>query len=79
MLQIFPFLTWVAAITSGVLLASLWNLGELRRYTGAVLLGWFLVAGYFQFFGGSPVVQAVALLLQSILAIVLSLRWKLAN
>ena len=79
MLEIFPFLTWVAAITSGVLLASLWNFGELRRYSGAALLGWFLLAGYFQFFGGSPVVRAVALLFQTILAIVLSLRWKLAS
>jgi hypothetical protein len=76
-LQIFPFLTWLAAITSGVLLAALWNLGELRRYSLAALLGWFLLAGYCQFLAGSPVVAALGLLLQTILAICLSLRWKL--
>ena len=76
MLQMFPFLPWLAAITSAALLASLWNLGELRRYTGAGLLCWFLIAGYCQFFGGSPVVRAVGLFFQTILAIVLSLRRK---
>ena len=79
MLQILPFLTWLAAMVSGVLLASLWYLGELRRYSGAALVGWFVIAAYIQFFGGSPVLSAVGLLLQTILAVVLSLRWKLAN
>lgn len=79
MLQIFPFLGWLAPIASGVLLAVLWNLGALRRYTGAALLTWFLLAGYFQFFGATPVVRAVALFVQTILAIALFLRWKPAN
>ena len=79
MLQILPFLTWLAAVASGVLLAVLWNLGELRRYTGAALLAWFLLAGCFQFFGNTPIVSAVALLFQTILAIALFLRWKLAS
>jgi hypothetical protein len=79
LLQILPFLGWLAPITSGVLLAFLWNDGELRRYTGPVLLAWFLLAGYFQFFGNTPVVSAVALLFQAILAIVLFLRFKLAS
>jgi hypothetical protein len=63
-------------MTSAALLAMLWNLGEFRRYTGAGLVCWFLVAGYCQFFGGSPVARAAGLLFQTILAIVLSLRWK---
>jgi len=79
MLQVFPFLTWLAAVTSVVLLVLLWNLGDLRRYSGAALLSWFLIAGYCQFFGGSPVVSGVGLFLQTILAIVLSLRWKLSS
>lgn len=79
MLQILPFLSWLASIASGVLLAVLWNLGELRRYSGAALLAWFLLAGYFQFFGSTPLVSAVALLFQTILATGLLLRWKLAN
>jgi len=76
MLQIFPFVAWLAALSSVVLLALLWSLGELRRYSGAALLGWFLIAGYCQFFGGSPGLRAVGLLFETILAIVLSLRWK---
>jgi hypothetical protein len=79
LLQIFPFFRWLAPIASGVLLAVLVDLGAVRRHTGAVLLVWFLLAGYFQFFGASPVVSAVALLFQTILAIALYLRWKLAK
>ncbi len=79
MLYFFPFLAWLAPITSGVLLATLWNLGELRGYSGAALLGWFVVASYCQFFAGSPVIHAVGLFLQTILAIVLSLRWRLSS
>ena len=79
MLQVFPFLAWLAAVTSAVLLLLLWYFGELRRYSGAALLGWFLIAGYCQFLGGSPVVSAIGLFLQTILAIVLALRWKLSS
>jgi len=79
MLQIFPFLTGLAAVASGALLILLWNLGELRRYSAAALLGWFLIAGYCQFLGASPVVRAVGLFFQTVLAIVLSLRWKLSG
>jgi hypothetical protein len=79
MLQVFPVLSWLAAVTSGALLLFLWDLGELRRYSGAALLGWFLIAGYCQFLGWSPIVRTVGLCLQTILAIVLSLRWKLSS
>lgn len=78
MLQIFPITAWLAAITSAVLLAVLWNLGELGRRSLAVLLGWFLLAGYCQFLAGSTVVSAVGLLLQTLLAIYLILRWRLS-
>lgn len=79
MLHVFPFLTWLPLITSAALLVLLWNLGELRRDSGAALLSWFLIAGYCQFSAGSPVVRAFGLSFQTILAIVLSLRWKLSN
>ena len=78
MLDIFPFLTWLAPLTSGVLLAVLWSLGELGRTSGAALLGWFLLAVYCQFLAGSLGVHAVGLGLQTILAIVLSVRLKLS-
>ncbi len=79
MLYIFPFIVWLAAVTSVVLLTVLWNLGELGLRGLAVLLGWFLLAGYCQFFGGSAVLRAVGLLLQTLLAIYLVLRFRFSN
>lgn len=79
MLLIFPFLAWLATITSAVLLIVLWNLGELRPPSLGVLLGWFLVAAYCQFLGGSAVLRAVGLLFQTILAVYLILRWRLSS
>jgi hypothetical protein len=78
-LQLFPFLAWLAPITSAVLLTLLWNLGDLGRGTLAVLLAWFLLAGWCQFLAGSAVVAAAGLLLQTILAIYLIFRWKLSR
>ena len=76
MLQIFPFLTWLAVVTSAVLLAALWHLGQLRPRGFAFLLGWLLVAAFCQFLATSAVVAAVGLLLQTILAVYLIVRWK---
>lgn len=78
MLQIFPFLVWLAPITSALLLAVLLSLGELGRGRLAVLLGWFLFAGYCQFLANSALVGAVGLLLQTLLAIYLIARWRLS-
>ena len=78
MVQILPFLAWLAAITSAVLLIVLWRLGELRRLSVGVLLGWFLLAAYCQFLAASAIVGSVGLLFQTILAIYLMLRWKLS-
>ena len=77
MLYALPFLAWLAAITSGVLLAVLWNLGELRGVGLAVVLGLFLLAAYCQFLAGSVVAGIAGLALQTLLAIGLLLRWKL--
>ena len=79
MLQIFPFLAWLAAIISAVLLAALWKLGELRPVTLGVLFVWFLVAAYCQFLGASAMVAAVGVAAQTLLAIYLIARWKLAS
>jgi len=79
MLQIFPFLAWLAAIISAILLAALWNLGELGPRGLAVLGVWFCVAAYCQFLGGSAIVAALGLLCQTILAIYLIIRWKLSS
>ena len=77
MLQIFPFIAWLAPLTSAALLIGLWHLGDLRRPVLAVLVGWFLIAGYCQFFWGSAVVAAIGLLAQTLLAIYLLIRWRL--
>jgi len=75
--QIFPFIAWLAPLTSAALLIDLWHLGDLRRPVLAVLVGWFLIAGYCQFFWGSAVVAAIGLLAQTLLAIHLLIRWRL--
>jgi hypothetical protein len=42
-LQVFPFLVWLATALSAVLLVALWKLGDLRPWAVVALLGWFLV------------------------------------
>jgi len=59
-----------------VLLALLWSLGDLGRGGAGVLLGWFLLAVYFQFLGASALLRAAGLVLQTVLAICLLIRWK---
>ena len=76
MLQVFPFIAWLATVTSAVLLILLWILGEVRRRDVALLAGGFVLAAYCQFAAGSPVVAAVGLILQTILAVYLLLRWR---
>ena len=75
--MIFPFLGWLAVITSAVLLVALWGLGELRGAGFGLLLGWFLIAGCCQFLGESTLVWAAGLLLQTVLAIYLLIRWRM--
>ncbi|OFW08708.1 MAG: hypothetical protein A3H96_08575 [Acidobacteria bacterium RIFCSPLOWO2_02_FULL_67_36] len=77
MLLIFPFLVWVAAGTSAILVGALWYLGELSGRRLALSLGSFVVAGYCQFFAASAIVAAVGLLLQTMLAVLLIVRWRL--
>jgi|ERR671936_67159 RsiW-degrading membrane proteinase PrsW (M82 family) len=76
-LPMFPFVRLIAPLTSFGLLFALWYLGELKPRTLAVLVGWFLIAGYCQFFAASAVVVAIGLLAQTLLAIYLLLRWRL--
>ena len=76
MLQLFPFLGWLAPIASGTLLVILWNVGELRRRTAMALVVVFLGAGYLQFLGSSSVVCASGRAIQTLLAIYLIVRWR---
>ena len=77
MIQIFPFALWLAVLTSAVLLVVLWTLGELGHRTAGVLLGWFLLAVYCQFFRAGGL-AAAGLVLQTVLAVYLIVRFKLS-
>jgi hypothetical protein len=77
-IQFLPFISWLAAITSAVIIGILWTTGELRLRAGACLCIWFLVALYLQMFGASAMVAAIGLALQTILAAYLSIRLKLS-
>ena len=79
MLQILPFVTWVAIVTSVVLLAALFAFGDLAPRVLAILIAWCGVAAYCQFFGASAAVSAAGLALQTILAIYLILRWRIVQ
>jgi hypothetical protein len=76
---LFPFLAWLAILTSAVTLVLLSTSGESGWKHGAAALVWLLAAGYWQFFGSSAVMSAIGLLLQTLLAIYLIVRWKLAG
>lgn len=78
MLQILPFLAWVAGITSAVLLIVLGKFGDVSRRALVLGIAWFLIAGYCQFFARSVAVGTIGLALQTLLAVVLLIRWRLA-
>ncbi len=75
---LFPLAAWIAIVTSGVVLAVLWASGEVAWRHGSVALAWLLVAGYCQFVAGSTAVRPIGLVLQTLLAIYLLVRWKLS-
>ena len=79
MFLFFPWLAWIAAAASLVLLVVLWRLGEVRQGSLAPLAGAFLVAAYGQFISASAVVNSVGLVLQTILAIYLIVRFRLGR
>ena len=75
-MTLFPFLAWLAVVTSAALLASLYASGDLGRGSLSLMLGWSLVAAYCQFFGASAAIAAGGLALQTVLAVYLIIRWK---
>ena len=79
MFEIFPWLPWLAAITSVTLLVMLWAAGELGARARAILLSWWLLAAYCQFFGTSGGMWALGLALQTVLAVYLIIRWRAAG
>jgi hypothetical protein len=77
-LQLFPFVALLAPATSVAMLLMLYAADELRLRFGVPATMWFAVAAWCQFFGGSPVVGAAGLALQTLLAVVLIVRWRLS-
>lgn len=78
MIQFIPFISWLAAIASGVTMGLLWTSGDLGPRGAAALCVWFLVALYLQMFGAPLMVAAIGLSLQTVLAVYLSIRVKLS-
>ncbi len=78
MLLVFPFLAWLAAFVSAGLLVALWLCEDLGRAALALLGTWFVVAAYCQFFAASALVAALGVGGQTVLAIYLIVRWRLA-
>ena len=76
MLQLFPFFGYLAVITSAVLLAALFAQGEIRAVTGGVLAVLCAAAAWCQFFAASAPLSAVGLVLQTVVAVGLFVRWK---
>jgi hypothetical protein len=78
MLQLFPFATFLAAATSLTMLVMLFASGDLRPLAGIAAVATFLIGAYCQFLSGSPLVAAAGLGLQTLLAIVLIVKWRLS-
>ena len=76
MLDVFPFIAWIAPAASLVLLAVMWRFGEMRRVALLLAIVWFLVAAYLQFLGASPMAVAIGLALQTMLAVYLMVRFR---
>ncbi len=79
MFAVFPFLPYLAAVVAVVLLVVRWTSPDASPIARAVLLVWFLVAAYCQFFATSDVVGAVGLALQTALAIYLLIWWRVSE
>ncbi len=75
-MTLFPFAPLLAPIASAVLLATLWSLGELTPRALVLLVCWFLIGGYCQFLGASTAVTLGGLLVQTMLAVYLAVRWR---
>ena len=73
------FLAPLAILTSIVVLVLLVAMGDVGPRGGAVLACLLLAAGYAQFFGGSMLVVVAGLGCQTVLAIYLIVRWRLAS
>ncbi|HJQ97279.1 MAG TPA: hypothetical protein VJ826_03140 [Candidatus Polarisedimenticolaceae bacterium] len=77
MLEIFPFLPWLAtgiALFFGVMLGLS---GELAGRRALVVAVWFVVAFYLQCYGSSTALTVVGLILQTLLTVYLWALWRM--
>lgn len=77
MLQLFPFVAYLALATSATLLAVLWISGDIGQRQGVLLSSWLALAAYYQLFSSSTMAVVIGLGLQTVLALYLILYWKL--
>jgi hypothetical protein len=77
MLQLFPFLGYLAVITSALLLATLFAQGDMRARTLVLLGALCAAAAWCQFFAASALVSAGGRAVQTVVAVGLLVRWKL--
>lgn len=76
MLQVLPFVGWLAPLVSAVLLIVSWADEEERGPRLMILSVLFAIASYCQFVAESPRLQTAGLPLQTVLAIYLLVRWR---
>jgi hypothetical protein len=79
MSQQFPYLAWIPLAASVILLVVVWKFSGVNRRSLVPLLGAFLVAAYAQWVVGSPLVNSVGLVLQTLLAFYLAVRLKIGR
>jgi hypothetical protein len=77
-LVLYPALMWVAPIASGLFLFVQWREGGAGPTKTTIGLAWFVLALYLQFFTHSPVLAAMGLVLQTLLAVTLVAIWNAA-
>ena len=77
--MLFPFVGYLAVITSAVLLVALGAQGGVRLGPLVVLGGWCLAAAWCQFFVASATAGAVGLGAKTVLAIGLVMRWRFSS
>ena len=73
------FLSWLAMATSIVVLVMLASAGDLNLRSGIVPAVLIALAAYAQFFSHSPLIAAAGLGLQTLVAVYLLVRWRLAQ
>jgi hypothetical protein len=73
------FLSWLATAASIVTLVMFAASGDLNLRTGFIPAVLILLAAYAQFFSRAPLVAAAGLGLQTLVAVFLLVRWRLAQ